>query len=1084
MLSKRVVQRLSPLFLVAFAGAASGQVVNWTGAAGPNWFDSFQSGACPNTLLAYFNGFGQIGCGGPVFPGPPNFVVVGAGVGPVINGSFTVGGMTLAAGGTTSWTNGDIGFGFAPGAGFSNSGSFLLSGPIDRSVYSSTISNAGTFDSAGAGILYFQTLAFSNSGQLNWHRGYWNSYTGTNSFTSSGPIDKLSADTFSISVATSLSGPLTAQAGLLQFVNTSVAFQNTSTVVVNNGATVNFGNCSFSGLLTAARVGSGALNVGSGISLGADFTSNVSGGAGLNWSDADWNGQNRAFANSGVMTLGGTADRSMYSTTFTNSGTFHSALPANLYFQTVAFTNAPGGQTQWDVGTWFNYTGTNSLLNQGVLHKSTPATFSTNVPSTLAGSVLVHQGLLQWFSTSINFQNPSLTIDPGAALSLNNCSLRGTVGTALGAGSALSMFGGSALSDDLTISASQQSGFNWIGGDWNFQGHTLTNGALLTISQNVDRHVYSGAILNNGTLVSTPPSNLYFQTLAVNNPGTIEWQRGTWYSYTGTNSFASAGTIKKTSADGFSINVPSTLSGLLDVQSGTVQYFSTTVNFQLPSNITLGAGAALQFNNCTLSGLLKASAAAGSLSMFGNTSLGNDLTLQATGGQGMNYSGSEFFMNGHTLTNSSLLTITGGDRSIYSGSIVNNGTIDYAANANVTLQTLAITNNATIRWRRGQWVNYTGTNSLSSAGTIEKIDADAFTISVPTSLSGVLNVKNGSVAYVNAPVQFVGGSSANVFFGASLAFNSCSLRGSLAGNDGGPGSFTFNTMSLSDDLYAAVSGSRGFNWTSGEGFFNGHTLTNDGLLTLSGGDRSAYSGTIVNNGQLNAAIAGGLYFQSLAINNNPGGTLTWSSGQFISYTGTNSISNQGLFIKTGLDNRPVSVPIDNSGEFRVEQGTASTGSFTQNPGATIRTSIYGPSAAGTLAVGPAITLHGNLAVYFEPSFIPAVNQAWTVLTSPSVIGTFDNIVPVAFPAGRQIQVTYSPTSVVVTLVANGCVGDLNHDGLVDDADFSIFVIAYNTLDCADPSMPAGCPADFNSDGVVDDADFVIFVPAYDNLLCP
>jgi len=47
----------------------------------------------------------------------------------------------------------------------------------------------------------------------------------------------------------------------------------------------------------------------------------------------------------------------------------------------------------------------------------------------------------------------------------------------------------------------------------------------------------------------------------------------------------------------------------------------------------------------------------------------------------------------------------------------------------------------------------------------------------------------------------------------------------------------------------------------------------------------------------------------------------------------------------------------------------------------------------------------------------------------------------------------------------------------------VFVGAYNTLDCFDPSMPIDCPADFNSDGFVDDADFVMFVAAYDALLC-
>jgi len=66
----------------------------------------------------------------------------------------------------------------------------------------------------------------------------------------------------------------------------------------------------------------------------------------------------------------------------------------------------------------------------------------------------------------------------------------------------------------------------------------------------------------------------------------------------------------------------------------------------------------------------------------------------------------------------------------------------------------------------------------------------------------------------------------------------------------------------------------------------------------------------------------------------------------------------------------------------------------------------------------------------------------------------------------------------------GCAGDLNSDGFVDDADFSLFAAAYNVLDCAEPAMPAGCPADFNHDSFVDDADFIIFVGAYNELVCP
>lgn len=71
-------------------------------------------------------------------------------------------------------------------------------------------------------------------------------------------------------------------------------------------------------------------------------------------------------------------------------------------------------------------------------------------------------------------------------------------------------------------------------------------------------------------------------------------------------------------------------------------------------------------------------------------------------------------------------------------------------------------------------------------------------------------------------------------------------------------------------------------------------------------------------------------------------------------------------------------------------------------------------------------------------------------------------------------------SIVAARSVPGCPGDLNHDNLVDDADFVLFVEAYNLLEVP----PANAEADLNGDGVVDDADFVIFVTSYNELMCP
>jgi hypothetical protein len=100
--------------------------------------------------------------------------------------------------------------------------------------------------------------------------------------------------------------------------------------------------------------------------------------------------------------------------------------------------------------------------------------------------------------------------------------------------------------------------------------------------------------------------------------------------------------------------------------------------------------------------------------------------------------------------------------------------------------------------------------------------------------------------------------------------------------------------------------------------------------------------------------------------------------------------------------------------------------------------------------------------------------AWTPAVSGSVVLSIRNLNADQF--GNDLALD--------DLVLVPCPADFNADTFVDDADFVIFAEAYNTLDCADPAMPAGCPADMNADNVVDDLDFVLFAAAYNELLCP
>ncbi|MBX3378606.1 MAG: hypothetical protein KF805_00800 [Phycisphaeraceae bacterium] len=1086
---KRVAFRVTPLAISLLAGTASGQVVNWTGAAGPNWFDAIQSGNCPNTQLQYFNGFGQIGCGGAVFPSASNFVVVNAGTGPNINGSFTVGGMSNASGATTTWSSGDLNFGNGPGAGLSNSGDFVLPTANDRSILSSTITNDGLFQSSSSGTLYFQTCAFTNNNLLLLDRGTWLNYTGTNSLLNSGEIDKASPDLFTITVATQHEGYLDVQAGTLSLQSTSLTAGNSSDFVVRDGALLNLQNLLIGGTLNGTVSGTGVARLTASTSQSENVTLNVFGAGGMTWADGDWHASANQLLNTGLFTVSGASDRSFFNGTLNNSSVMVFTSPGILYFQTLAFINAPGSDLRFYDGTWRNYTGSNSIVNQGTIHKYGGTTFSTDVASTLAGALRIHQGTMQFNSTSINFQNPVAPIDAGAVLNLNNTTLQGTFAPSLGSGSGCAIFGGSALSNDLTVAAAGASGLSWSGGDWQFNSHQLVNNGLLTVTNTSDRSILQAAVQNNSSFVFTPASILYFQTASFTNAGTLEWQRGTWRNYTGTNALTSTGTIKKTSADPFNLNVATTLTGPLLVQGGTLYCSDIPFDFKPSSSVTASVGTSMVFDHCSFKGKLSASAAGASISLISNSSLNDDLTTQVSGSPGFNHVGGDWSLNGHSLTNTGLYTLsTAADRSVFSGAISNSGTFESDSPGILYFQTLALSNSGMLRWHRGTWTNYTGSNSFSNSGVIEKVDATPFASSVAFAHTGTLHVKAGSVSFNGNPVNATALSYTDTAFGSSLSFNNCLFSGVMPGNSGAPDTMVMNTFRLADNFEASIGGSQGLNWASGEGSFNGHTLTNSGTLSITGGDRSGFSGVLANNATLNIAHSGILYFQTLAFNNGPGATTNWSGGHLINYTGSNSISNQGLFTKTGSDTRTLGPAFTNLGEFAIEQGAANASSFTQDVGATIRTTIYSPTDAGRLNLSSPITLHGNLAIYFQPLFVPASNASWTILTSPTITGMFDTIMPIAFPAGRQVSVAYlpvdHPTSVVVTLLAPGCVADLNHDNQVDDADFVLFVPAYNTLDCADPSMPPGCPADLNGDGFVDDADFQLFVFAYDILLCP
>jgi hypothetical protein len=130
-----------------------------------------------------------------------------------------------------------------------------------------------------------------------------------------------------------------------------------------------------------------------------------------------------------------------------------------------------------------------------------------------------------------------------------------------------------------------------------------------------------------------------------------------------------------------------------------------------------------------------------------------------------------------------------------------------------------------------------------------------------------------------------------------------------------------------------------------------------------------------------------------------------------------------------------------------------------------------------LTIGIGLSVYANVSLNLSLTGNPAANADFghtlTLATDRPVFN---------LPAG------YTANSVQAGIVNNTfarpCPADFNADAVVDDADFQIFVVAYDILDCTDPAMPAACPADLDRNSVVDDADFQRFVLAYNEVVCP
>ena len=111
---------------------------------------------------------------------------------------------------------------------------------------------------------------------------------------------------------------------------------------------------------------------------------------------------------------------------------------------------------------------------------------------------------------------------------------------------------------------------------------------------------------------------------------------------------------------------------------------------------------------------------------------------------------------------------------------------------------------------------------------------------------------------------------------------------------------------------------------------------------------------------------------------------------------------------------------------RLELGVGATlthlqGNFSQTTSGTIQTDIASVASYGVLSDSDTPTLAGTLAVDTVAPFKPTIGQIYTIVTSPSISGTFSKYTGVA--SGSLVyQIVYTPSTNVHLQVAKPSIG--------------------------------------------------------------
>lgn len=651
---------------------------------------------------------------------------------------------------------------------------------------SSTVNNNGTLNVNGVGYTYLTNVSFNNNNTVNLGNGTSSGYgtyfsnttftnntsatftfkginlnhnSGTNLFLNKGNLIKSGTFATVNTLAFTNEGSVNVQEGTLTFSGTKIL--KTSNYAVATGATLLLSGSSagnaFEGTLSGTINGSFELQGNMSVESGKTATLNILGN-GFSFKSGNLSGPG-TLINVGLITLDGTSYTYLNNLILRNSGTFNLGSGTQsgfgLYFSTSTLENTSSGTVEFKGITASQNSGVNLLRNLGTLKKSVDYTSLNSVPLENSGSISVLNNLLE-FSGAKTLNSGTYAANSGSTLRFSGTT--NFSGTLTGNIAGTLELAGTAASASASI-------LNFTGTGIKFKALTLTgpgsfeNKGLALFSGEGYDYLSSVTFINSGTLNfgqgSSSGYGLYFNTSTLRNEtaGIIEFKGNSAMQNSGVNTLRNLGTIKKTGDFETNSNVSLDNTGLISVESNTLQFSANKIlnggvyNTQPGTTLKISGTSTLQ-GNATGNGLgsviFSNSVSVPTGETFTNSVSGNGIYFSAMTlngpGQFINNSMAKFKVDNYNYLSNQADFLNNGEV------ILGEGT-DSGYNVYFSNSTFTNSETGTLESRGTSFLQNSGTNLFTNNGSLIKKGNFNKNFSVATVNNGNIIGEEGRITF-------------------------------------------------------------------------------------------------------------------------------------------------------------------------------------------------------------------------------------------------------------------------------------------------------------------------------------------------